>query len=892
MRSDYSLEQISKLENAQGSLASPVLVSIDSKGKIVSWSIGASILFGKSAIEAIGQKVFSLVPTRLRSLALFGFRNLKRQKKSLNLSDKSIELIGVGKDGKEFPIEISFARSENKNMFSILLRDSIENNLQLRLQKARTKVADALLETHKPSEVIDAALKAICEGTDCELGALWVYRPESKKTLRVKNIYCENISRRDFFRKMSENFNFERGQGIPGGTWGQECVWLPLVDIDGRFEDLDFRNRMEFNSSMSFSIGKGREFYGVVEFFSRNTLRPDNRLFHFLSDMGSLLAQYVHRREAEQQLIALNFELEKHVEARTRDLARAIDRERFFSAASNELASSLDYKTTIQKIAHLAVPQFADCCIVNMIDEAGNLPMIATSQSESQIGEILKEIDRKYPLNFQHQFAISTVVREGQSILGVEIGPNAYSFAEKNEEHLNLLKSLNFRSYVCAPLRARGKVIGAITLALLATNPRRYQKSDLIFIEDLADRAAVAIDNANLYSEVQNSNKTKDDFLATLSHELRTPLNVIQGWVAILKTEKLNEKEFALAVEMLDRNTILQARLINDLLDVSRIVTGKLSMEYKQVDISSVLRTSIDSVAPAAAAKCIDLKTDIDIQGYYVWGDYSNLQRVFVNILSNAIKFTNIYGSVEIAIIIAEHHLEVSIKDNGQGINPEFLPFIFESFKQEDSSTTRAHQGLGLGLAIAQHIASRHRGYISVKSEGKEKGSEFRVSLPLYHAVQHTREFQMFKALEAQQPQPPQGPQVQSPLEKMLTGVRVLLVDDASDMLVLLSRFLKRSGAEVIAVNCARDAYNYLKKNKLDILISDIGMPEEDGYCLIEKVRKLATEEGGKIPAIALTAYAREEEKKRVLEAGFSSHLSKPVQHRVLVEAIYNTLRS
>jgi signal transduction histidine kinase/ActR/RegA family two-component response regulator len=767
--------------------------------------------------------------------------------------------------------------------------DLYEDQWTSKLRSTRLKISEAFLENNKFSEVVDHILQAVCQGMGLKLGALWVYKLVSKKSLKVKNVYCDDHALAGFYRQFCDGLQFVKGQGIPGMTWDQDCLCVSPFNNDSRFEDSVFRNRLDVNSSISFSIGKGREFYGVMEFFSADSSPPDSRLHYFLSDMGSLLAQYVHRCEAEQQLIALNFELEKHVEARTRDLAKAMDREKFFSAASTELASSLDYKTTIQKIAQLAVPQFADCCIVNMIDEAGNLPIIAVSQSDDRTAEILKEIDRKYPINFQQQFAMSAVVRLGHSILDAEMAPEAFTSVAKSEEHLKLLNSLNLVSYLCAPLRARGKIIGAITLALSSTNPRRYQKSDLIFIEDLADRAALAIDNAKLFSEVQSSNKIKDEFLATLSHELRTPLNVIQGWVSILKSENLNQKDFALAIEMLDRNTSLQARLINDLLDVSRIVTGKLSMEYKQVDIASVLKTSVDSVRPAATAKSIVLTMNFDAEGYFVWGDYSNLQRVFVNIFSNAIKFTNDFGSVAVELIIAEHHIEVLIKDSGQGITSEFLPYIFESFRQEDSSTTRPHQGLGLGLAIAQHIASRHRGFISVKSEGKELGSEFRVSLPLYHTVQHTREFLMAKELESQHLVPTDVP---APLEKMLAGVRVLLVDDANDMLVLLSRFLKRSGAEVIAVSSAREACDYLKRNTLDILISDIGMPEEDGYCLIEKVRRLAVEEGGLIPAIALTAYARDEEKKRVLAAGFTSHLSKPVQHRVLVETIYKTLNS
>jgi len=864
--------------------ASDAIISINRKGLITSWNRGATHIFGYTAEQAMGQKASLLIPQRLRSEYFSAIRNLSRRIQSSKLSDKTIETFGLKCDGTEFPIEISISRSDRRfhTSYSAIIRDISDRHSILKLQNTRLNVINCFIGQREFKDVIDDVLKAICEGMGWKIGGLWVCSPD-KKYLELKNCYSQNLETKKYYASRCHGISFMRGQGLPGRTWDGECLWMPAIEGDPRLEDSGFRNKLGVDASLSFSIGKLHEFYGVMEFLNGKVPQPDTRLYHFLSDMGSLLGLYIQRSQAQQQLVALNLELEKHVEARTRDLAKAIDRERFFSAASTELASSLDYKTTIQKIAQLSVPQFADCCIVNMLEETGDLPVLAISHSDPSVVKLLYDVERKYPLNLQDQFIMSLVIRSGRAIFVTELSESAIQKAARTQEHFKLLMKLNFCSFLCAPLKARGKILGTITLCFSSGSKRRYQSSDLCFIEDLADRAGLAIDNAYLYSEVEASNKTKDEFLATLSHELRTPLNVIQGWVNILKTEKLDEKEFGLAIEMLDRNSSLQARLINDLLDVSRIITGKLSMEYKPVDLVGVLRASVDAVMSLASEKGIDLRTQFENHTYSSWGDFSRLQRVFVNILSNAIKFTASLGRVEVSLKSDESHFEVSIKDTGQGIEPSFIPHIFESFKQEDSSSTRAYEGLGLGLAIAQHIVARHRGQITVKSSGKGLGSEFIVSLPRFYSIQQIsdRSQERGSNIEIQARN----------LDKALSGVRILLVDDASDMLVLFTRFLQRSAAEVLAVQSAAEAFEALKKTKPDIILSDIGMPGEDGYSLIKKIRGLTPEEGGQIPAIALTAYAREEEKAKAIALGFCIHLSKPVQHRTLVETIYKLLK-
>jgi len=373
--------------------------------------------------------------------------------------------------------------------------------------------------------------------------------------------------------------------------------------------------------------------------------------------------------------------------------------------------------------------------------------------------------------------------------------------------------------------------------------------------------------------------RVRDEFLGILAHELRNPLNVIQGWVQILKSEKLDEAGTKQAIDMLERNSQLQAHLINDLLDVSRIRCGKLSMETRPTDLVKVLTSSAESIRLSAQKKNIQLNTSIESQQKMVPGDFSHLHRMVLNLLSNAVKFTPSGGRVDLELKTLDNQAIILVRDTGKGISAEFIPYVFESFRQEDSATTRLHGGLGLGLAITKHIVEQHGGSITVTSAGIGKGAEIKVLLPLLPEVNCIGEM----------------PREQSPPvvshKGVLHGVRVLLVDDAEDMRFLLTHYLQRSGADVIVAASPGQALQEIGQVIPDILLSDIGMPEEDGYSLITKLRQLPATQGGRVVAIALTAYAREEEKQKAITAGFNAHLAKPIFAPALVEKICDLLQ-
>ena len=380
----------------------------------------------------------------------------------------------------------------------------------------------------------------------------------------------------------------------------------------------------------------------------------------------------------------------------------------------------------------------------------------------------------------------------------------------------------------------------------------------------------------------ENANRLKDEFLATLSHELRTPLNAILGWSQVLQNHQLDESERVKALSTIQRNVRSQSQLIDDILDVSRIITGKLRLDVRAVDLAGVISAAVDTARPAAEAKTIRLQTLLDPQAGPISGDPDRLQQVVWNLLSNAIKFTPKNGRVQVRLERVNSHVEIVVSDTGKGIEPDFLPHVFERFRQSDGSMTRRHGGLGLGLAIVRQIIELHGGTVAVESAGENKGATFTINLPL-----------MPLRREPAGGFPREHPAAQS--VESLTGfspelqdVRVLIVEDEADSRELLAYMLVSSGAEVAAAGSAGEALENLRREKFDVVISDLGMPEEDGFALIGKIRELPPEQGGAVPAIALTAYARAEDRVKALRSGFQMHIAKPVEPAELLAVVAN----
>ncbi|MBG1265714.1 response regulator [Nostoc sp. WHI] len=375
-------------------------------------------------------------------------------------------------------------------------------------------------------------------------------------------------------------------------------------------------------------------------------------------------------------------------------------------------------------------------------------------------------------------------------------------------------------------------------------------------------------------AKAETANRIKDEFLAVLSHELRTPLNAILGWAKLLQTGRLNQTKTSEALATIERNANLQVQLIEDLLDISRILQGKLTLDITKINLESTILSALQTMRLAAQTKLIEVSTVFEPLMGEVMGDSTRLQQVVWNLLSNAVKFTPKGGKIQMQLKQADGYAQIIVSDTGKGISAEFLPFVFDYFRQADSSSTRNFGGLGLGLAIVRNIIETHGGIVKADSHGENKGATFTVSLPL---------------LQDENPSPTDeqnDPVFLTSKSLPLTGVRILVVDDDADSLDFAAFVLEQDGAFVIALSSACEALKALAEIKLDVLVSDISMPDMDGYMLIRQVRTWTPEQGGQIPAIALTAFARNEDQQEALKAGFQMHLSKPFNPEELISAI------
>ena len=422
-----------------------------------------------------------------------------------------------------------------------------------------------------------------------------------------------------------------------------------------------------------------------------------------------------------------------------------------------------------------------------------------------------------------------------------------------------------------APTRS---VISAVQAAVRGRE-RQYQ-----ICAQIEDRERLLANERAARADAEHAGRLKDQFLATVSHELRTPLNAILGWSQILRSHNRGDEELDEGLSVIERNARVQAQLIEDLLDMSRIISGKLRLDVQQVDVADITNAAIESVRPAADAREIRLQKVLDSQVGPVRGDPARLQQVVWNLLTNAIKFTPKGGKVQVALQLVNSHVEISVTDTGMGIKSEFLPYVFERFRQADATTTRRHGGLGLGLAIVKNLVELHGGTVRAISRGEGAGATFIVELPLM--VMHENDSRR------ENPRRSFSTEVSDFLceSAALRGITVLVVDDEEDARRLIMRVLEECKAKVVVAASVAEAIEVFKRERPDVVVSDIGMPNQDGYDFIRRVRALSESQGGKTPAAALTAFARSEDRTRALRAGYQSHISKPVEPAELVAVI------
>ncbi|HEY5315175.1 MAG TPA: ATP-binding protein, partial [Pirellulales bacterium] len=410
---------------------------------------------------------------------------------------------------------------------------------------------------------------------------------------------------------------------------------------------------------------------------------------------------------------------------------------------------------------------------------------------------------------------------------------------------------------------------------------REFSADDEALLFQLCRMASIAIENA-LFAEAREANRIKDEFLATLSHELRTPLTAMLGWVQLLGMSESLTDETRQGLEVIERNVNVQTKLIDDLLDISRIVAGKLRLNTSRIDLVPILTSVVDDARPAAAARQITLHSNVQSAEVVLLGDPDRLRQVFWNLLNNAVKFTPPGGRIDVFQREARQGIEIEVRDSGIGINRAFLPFVFERFRQADSTSTRSHSGLGIGLALVRHVVQLHGGSVAAFSPGENRGTAITLSLPV--------------ALPAATSAEPSL--AEDSVAGMLAGVRhvdlsgltFLVVDDQADTRDMLGRALEKVGARVQLAASAVEAIRLLEQRVPDMLLSDIGMPEMDGYALMRYLRELPADRGGTLPAVAITAFALQRDKAKALEAGYQAHVTKPIDFDTLLATIASLL--
>lgn len=548
----------------------------------------------------------------------------------------------------------------------------------------------------------------------------------------------------------------------------------------------------------------------------------------------------------------------------------------FLAEAGAILSSSLDYETTLAQITQLVVPQVADWCAIDLIEPNQTVRRTVLTHQDPQKVKLGQELQERYPVDPNASQGVGRVLQTGKTERYPIITDEQLVASARDAEHLKILRELGLKSAIVVPLQAHGRILGAITF-VSAESGRVYNPTDQILAEELARRAALAIDNAHLYevaqqerATAQSASRLKDEFLATLSHELRTPLNAILGWSRMLRTSSLNPTMINNALETIERNAKLQTQLVEDILNVSKIINGKLRLNVRPISLIPVIYNALEPLEAAINAKGITLETHLNDSVEFVSGDSDRLQQVIWNVLSNAVKFTPGGGQIEIHLEQVDTCAQIKICDTGIGIKADFLAHVFERFSQADGSTTRKYGGLGLGLAVARHLIELHGGSIQAASAGEGQGATFTIRLPLLPAPSQPLTVEQSSFQETDNSAGIEN-------RAILDDLRILLVEDETDGRELVTFILQSYGADVNAVSSVSDALKELTQQPPDLLISDISMPNENGYDLIRQVRSLPPAQGGQIPAIALTAYASEEERQQAIASGFQAHISKPI---------------
>jgi signal transduction histidine kinase/CHASE1-domain containing sensor protein/CheY-like chemotaxis protein len=669
------------------------------------------------------------------------------------------------------------------------------------------------------------------------------------------------------------------------GSVGDEVSASPTFnaakqqDIEGRVWTLAFVTNASFETHSNKYLLKYTLIFGVFlsllfAAVTRAEIRARSRAEHAADELKkseTTIRNTLQERERTEEALRTTSEALRDADQRALlEYERLLVRIKAFAQALGTARDLRAIYSALRQFTNVSVP--CNGFFVSLYDSVRDVRTCCYGWAD---GEEL-DVSELPPMKVTARGPNSRAVRTGEAIItndymratqaspGVVVGPD---------------NGLRPDSSMAVPMAVMGRIIGTIEVQSYEKNV--YQPEHVTAMSMAANLTAVAIENVRLLElertarqAAEESNRLKDEFLATVSHELRTPLTAILGWSRLLEGGTLDDSVTQQAVEVIWRNAKAQAQIVDDILDVSRIITGNLYLDLNPLEVVPVVENAINVVRPTADAKGIKIEKYFDSKPAMISGDANRLQQVVWNLLSNAVKFTDSGGRVCVKVTRAGGAVEVSVSDTGHGISKEFLPYVFDRFRQADSTTTRQHGGLGLGLAIARHLVEIHGGTIKAESGGEGRGATLTIRLPLIEATANVKSFAERDTHQLARSQ------------QLLSGLHVLVVDDDSDTLTLMATALKRRHANVTAVSSAGEAIQAITRQRPDVLVSDIAMPDEDGYGLIRKIRSLENGASENIPAVAITAYAKEEDRERALSAGFQIYLAKPVELTELISVV------
>jgi PAS domain S-box-containing protein len=698
-----------------------------------------------------------------------------------------------------------------------------ERKTSERRRAAAYAVGDVLANAGNLTQAAPAILRAICENLGWQIGALWLVDDDGQR-LRCRSTWTGVTSAPSAFAAATQEMVFTSGVGLPGRVWAmRKAAWIENVVLDPNFPRAAVAREAGVHGGFAMPICLGDEVLGVIECFTRTVAAPDTDLLRTMSTVGNQVGQFIGRKRVEIAVIA--------------------DQQRTGAILDTAVDAiiGIDHRGIITEFNLAAERTFGH-------------------SRQNALGRELADLLIPHTLRDSHRQGLGRYLATGH-------GP----FIDRRIE-----------TTACHADGREFPVEISIT-RVPGDDPPRFTG----FVRDLTARAQAERERELLLQrestarhEAEAANRAKDEFLATLSHELRTPLNAIVGWARMLLDGTMDQGSTRRALQVIDRNAQLQTQLVGDILDVSRIITGGLRLDVRPVDLGSVIGAALDAVRPAADAKNVRIRPRLAASARLTEGDPERLQQIVWNLLANAVKFTPTGGAVDLELIDAgDRGIRLRIHDDGAGIDPAFLPYVFERFRQADGSVSRQHGGLGLGLAIVRHLVELHGGTVRAESQGLDQGSTFTIDLPRLdpeRARAVSTEHGDVATLDRSKFEP----------GIVLDGCRALIVDDDEGACELIGTILRTAGASVETVSSVLEALQYLEGASPDVLLADIGMPGVDGYALIREVRKREATSGKHLPAAAITAYASNEDRARALAAGFDRHMSKPVNPAAIVEAV------